>query len=365
MSIVRVADHAGVSTATVSRVLNNLPGVRAATAAQVKAAMKALNYDPSQRRRWRRNGASVSTGRGRRTGAIAIITLGEGRDWLQLPVMAASASGISRAAQELGYRLLLEEAPDPGKPLPPNISRQADGAIVFLSRTVGPASHEVIANIARALPIVWAMGGVRGGPVVDHVAPHNQAIGHLAFEYLKARGCRDVAYLTKMPAWPVMRARGQAFCCAAHDDGARCASFLVSDDPRDGQLFGADAVVESDLSTLVGRLVATRRQVTGLFVSTDETTVPVHGMLRRAGLRLGKDLHIISCDNEQIRLAGLSPRPATIDPGAEEVGWRAVHRLVSRIEHPDEPPVLIQVAPRLVEPEPAVMLGAVRVSAAG
>ena len=55
-----VARAAGVSVTTVSRVLNNVPGVSAQTAAHVMAAMKALNYDPAQLRRLRRNGSATA-----------------------------------------------------------------------------------------------------------------------------------------------------------------------------------------------------------------------------------------------------------------------------------------------------------------
>jgi LacI family transcriptional regulator len=356
MSIVRVANHAGVSTATVSRVLNNMPGVRAETVQQVRAALEALNYDPEKNRRFRRNGDATSILRARRrTNAIAIITVGQSRHWLQLPIMAASVAGISRGARELGLRVLLEEALDLDKPLPPSLHRQVDGAIVFMSRHVtGDAWQSVLTSIAQAMPTVWVMGG--GGPgraSVDHIAPDNHAIGYIAYEYLKSRGCRDVAFLSKLPAWPVMRVRGQAFCSAAHDDAARCGMFLLSDDPRDGLMYGPEANVESDLAALLRRLAESQPTPTGLFISTDETTVSVYPELRRAGLRPGEDIHIVSCDNEQIRLSGLSPRPATIDIGAEEVGWRAVRRLMSRMNNPVEPPVLINVAPRLVEAETA------------
>ena len=46
MSIERVAKFAGVSPATVSRVLNSVPVVSTSTVEAVKAAMVALNYDP-------------------------------------------------------------------------------------------------------------------------------------------------------------------------------------------------------------------------------------------------------------------------------------------------------------------------------
>jgi DNA-binding LacI/PurR family transcriptional regulator len=352
MSIIKIANHAGVSTATVSRVLNNFPGVRAETARQVREALEALNYVPSQLRRGRRYSTGLLNRSRRRTNSIAIITLGQGRDWLQLPVLAAAVAGISRGAKELGLRLLLDEVLDVAKPLPASITREVDGAIVFLSSVVEHAANRAgLESIGQSLPAVWVMGGGTSLSGVDHVSPDNHAIGHLAFEYLHQHNRRDVAFLTTLPSWPVMRVRGHAFAAAAHDSGARCSSYLLSRESRDGEIFGRRGVVEAELDALVDRLAAARPRPTGLFVSTDATTVQLYPLLRHRGLRPGEDLLIVSCDNEQIRLSGLSPRPASIDIGSEEAGWRAVHRLANRLEHAQEPPVRINVAPRLVEPE--------------
>src|SRR5580693_4451000 len=133
MSIVKVATHAGVSTATVSRVLNNFPGVGAETARQVRASLEALNYDASKLKRARRGAALRPERARRRSNAIAILTIGQTRDWLQLPVMAATVAGISRGAKDYGFQLVLDEVPDPAKPSGAIVNGKVDGAIVFLA----------------------------------------------------------------------------------------------------------------------------------------------------------------------------------------------------------------------------------------
>ena len=106
MSIVKIAHHAGVSTATVSRVLNNFPHVGAETARQVRASAEALNYTiPVSKRGRQRNIHRLRHSR-RQTNSIAILTIGQTRDWLQLPVMAAAVAGISRGAREYGLCLM-------------------------------------------------------------------------------------------------------------------------------------------------------------------------------------------------------------------------------------------------------------------
>jgi DNA-binding LacI/PurR family transcriptional regulator len=77
-------------------------------------------------------------------------------------------------------------------------------------------------------------------------------------------------------------------------------------------------------------------------------TAEMYPVLQHHRLRPQRDITIISCDNEETRLSSLFPRPASIDPGAEQIGFRAVTRLVSRLQRADEPPILILVAPRLM-----------------
>src|SRR5258708_7842897 len=137
MSIEKVANHAGVSTATVSRVLNNFPGVRAETARQVRLALEALQYHPNQLKRARRSGA-----------------------------------GISRGAKDLGFRLLLDEVLDITKPLPLAMAREVDGVVVFISSVINSAeTRSVLASIGHLTPAVWVMGGANGPVDVDHVSP--------------------------------------------------------------------------------------------------------------------------------------------------------------------------------------------------
>ena len=88
----------------------------------------------------------------------------------------------------------------------------------------------------------------------------------------------------------------------------------------------------------------------GLLVSQDVETIGLYPMLVQRGIRPGSDVQIISCNNEQSGLAMLSPRPATIDLGTDEIGRWAVTRLVNRIARPSEPPIRMLIAPKLVVP---------------
>src|ERR1700722_15310287 len=352
MSIVKIAHHAGVSTATVARVLNNFPHVGAETARQVRASAEALNYTIPTSKRPRGRGVGRPRNSQRRTNAITILTVGQTRDWLQLPVMAATVAGISRGGREHGLRLMLDEQLDWAKPSDVITNHGVDGAIVFLPSSMkGTTPRESLASIKKHLPVVWVMGAAAGVSNVDHISTDHQAIGFLALEYLKNSGCQEVAFLSLNPEWHLMRSRGQAFGALARENQIGASFHLLSNDPTVTDLYGPRPHVEKNPESPVAKVVQSRPRPTGLFVSNDATTVQVYPLLQQMGIEPGRDITIVSCDNEEIRLCGLNPRPASIDPGAEEAGWQAVRRLVDLLENNDQPPIHISVAPRLILPE--------------
>ena len=348
MSIVEVAKAAGVSTATVSRVLNNLPGVRPETIAQVRAAVSELSYTPQRTRPpKKRPGRNVKL----RTGNIAIITIGHDRTWLEIPVLASVVGGVMRGVTASELRLMFGEMYDPTKPSPLLVNRQIDGAIVFLSSEVPIARYEATFKaMQRHVPVVWAMGMEMAVSGVDHVTPDNVGVGHLAYTYLRKLGCEHLGFVTANPQWPLIRLRGQSFMNCALDGGFPPTMYLIGNDDHVGDAYGRRVVVGESLEALIEKIARSDARPTGLFVANDHTTSYVYPLLAKHGLRIGKDVHIVSCDNEEARLAGMHPRPASIDIGAEEIGYRAVNRLLNRIERPNGPPLIIQVTPRLQMP---------------
>jgi LacI family transcriptional regulator len=347
MSIIEVARAAGVSTATVSRVVNDLPGVRDETVQRVRAAIETLRYRP-KRLRPGRSTENVNAGA---TGDIAVLTLGQTQDWLQLPVMASTVTGIQRASSSFGFRILLDDVPDPSKPIALLRGRRFDGAIVFMTGRLPVSSYEPILTSLRAhAPTVWVMGMEMTMGGVDHVTQDNIGIGYLAHSFLRSRNCERLAYLTCNPEWSAMRLRGQAFLNAAYDGGMPASPYVVTANPLVARSYGGDVVSAPTLEDLVATLARAKDRPDGLFVANDCTTARLYPILIKNRIRPGRDITIISCDNEEIRLSALRPRPASIDIGAEEIGFRAVVRLRSRIQRATGPSLLIQVAPKLVLP---------------
>ncbi len=342
MSIVQVARYAGVSTATVSRVLNSVPVVSESTVRSVRAAMEALKYDPMEVKRGPRPGTRRTPIK--KCGMIAIMSVGLHREKLRFPVTNMVVEAITRYAKQSGVRVLLDEMLDLSDDSMLISNREVDGAVVFLA---DEAPLEVLERMHRQVPIVWAMGGQAGPLPVDHVSENNIAVGYLAHQYLHDRGCRDLAFLTLIPHKRNARQRGQAFASAAAEAGERCRSFIISEDHFITDQFGANVIARNNVNELVEAFVSMSPRPTGLFIDRDSTTARVYPVLQRHGIQPGRDVTIVSCDNEEVALSALYPRPASIDLGANEIGCRVVRRLLLRIENRDEPPIFIQTMPRL------------------
>src|SRR5581483_8421362 len=126
MSIVSVAKLAGVSIATVSRVINDLDNVRGETAEQVRAAMKQLGYTPPRVKRGPKAGRRRTLPQIFASGQIAVLTLGAVQNWLTMPVMASVVGGITREARDLNIWAVLDEMPNPRELSPIFRRREVD-----------------------------------------------------------------------------------------------------------------------------------------------------------------------------------------------------------------------------------------------
>jgi DNA-binding LacI/PurR family transcriptional regulator len=349
MTVQKIAQLANVSIATVSRVLNNTGTVRPETAEAVMRAVEQLNGE----------GSSVALRRGPRQGArgkaeqgttIAIVSLGHPHGpWFQMPVMSKVISGITREAQEQNLVVQIEGGSSPDKLGAELSARGVRGALTFLPSQVDP---QALRALGRHIPVVRVMGEATDNDGVDHVRPDNAAIGAVAFDYLMSQGCREVAFLTANPDWDFNQVRWFGFHTRAHQCGApdAPAAFVATTVEAVGNRYLPRPVTGPTLEAAVDAFVRSSPRPAGLFIPRDEETVTVYRLLAARGVVPGRDVTIVSCDNEEMRLSALDPRPASIELGTVEIGRWAVRRLLSRMRHPHEPATKIQPSPRLVQP---------------
>jgi len=346
MSVVEIARLAGVSTATVSRVLNNHPSVRPETSLQVRKVLEDIGY----RRPLIRRGPKLGRRGGWRTGNIAVMAIGDqNHTRFRIPVFAAALAGIVRAARDHELNVIIDDVPDLESLVPALRDRQIDGALIVV-----PVMPDSAARVRDALDvmsddvaIVRFMGETIGPSSVDHVGPDNIAVGAMAERYLGSHGRRELAYVTTQPTWDMNRVRAMGFIAAASRTRTVPTCYLLSDDPLEASYYGSRVVRCTTSDELAERLTGASEKPDGIFFSRDADASLIYPLLVQRGVRVGHDVSVISCDNDDVRLAMLNPRPMSIDLAADEIGRRAMLRLVGRMRKPSEPPLRTLVAPRL------------------
>lgn len=337
-----VARTAGVSSATVSRVVNRQSGVSAEVTAAVRQAMRALRYQPPplDRRPGRR-----ARSRADQPGAmIAVVVLD--RLYTSTPgVLAAHLKGVQREAAEHGLNTIYAEARDAQA-----VRRLLAGGKVIAAALFGAVAEPGVLEALGDLPYSWANS--HQTPAGGTVMAGNEEIARLAVEYLAGRGRRSLAFLSAHGTYPAYTARARAFRFHAQEAGFDAQLFLDDQQAHEPLSVLELPEMQRRVYELVGRLARSTVRPDGLFIPNDAMTAMAYVALRREGLEPGRDLDAISCNNEVAYLIGLSPRPATIDIGAELIGRQCVGHLLRRIRSPAEGRrVQVAVSPVVVMPE--------------
>lgn len=334
MSIVEVAKLAGVSHATVSRVINNRPGVSPECVQLVRRAMQNIGYTPSGRGR----GVNAQT----RVGNIALLMIGADLTLMLAPIAGAVLHSVEDALADLGFNLILGKLNDSGR-LPPNVANgRVDGLLLY-----GCPPQRKHQALLSKFPCVWLLSPrTARGYWGDRIEPDNEAIGRIAAEYLASRGHKHIALMNLTPDHLGYEARTRAFVEAAGAQG--CEPRVIVEGQADNAPPFVAEFEEQAVKGLVAHYLALDPRPTGLFVPRDPLTVMVYHELRARGVEPGRDVDVISCNNEPV-LAGLDPRPATIDLRPDVIGRQAVEQLTQRIRKPNDPvSVVTAVEPRLV-----------------
>ena len=271
VSLKQLAAHLGLNPATISVVLNDVPGrtIPQVTRDRIKAAAKELNYQPSHLARSLRNRRSQTIG-------ILVPELGDG---YHTQVM----SGIGDRLVDAGYFYFTAH----------HRHRRAsieEYTRMFISRGAqGILAIDTLLEHSVPVPVV-AVAGHRRFPGVTNVVLNHKRAAELTLDHLCSLGHREIAFM-----------RGQSF---SSDSDERFASLMayasqlgISTDP--------DLVVTLDRDTtspelgypVVQNLLARRRHFTALAAFNDVSAIGAIRALRDANLRVPEDVSLIGFDD--------------------------------------------------------------------
>src|SRR5687768_2495947 len=347
MSIVRVAQAANVSYATAWRIINNQPCGSEQAVAAVKEAISRLGYEPTAARK---RGRRPKAPDGIRTRNIALLHFRQATS-----ISASVLSCVHRMLSERNLNLIFahctrtEELPHAVR------SGNIDGILGY-----GTFPVEAMDKSLQRVPAVWMMSRDDRGVDAwgDRVKPDHETIGHLAASHLLSHGHDRVAFLNPNVGFNIYQQRCNAFKGAVEAAG------------RAFDVHGSSGSQSDDFNVVAERLVeqwlASSPRATGIFVPVDRVTMFVYRHLERRGITPGRDVDIVSCDNEKELLSLMHPQPPSIDLNREMIARLAVERLLWRMKNGvSSPSVVTTVSPTLVAQPPSSSNGEAIAATAG
>lgn len=340
MSVNKIAQRAGVSQSTVSKVINNYPTVSAESAARVKKAIAELNYKPLVRTKTAKN----------RLGSIPTVALliFPGKYFQDYRASFLKLiRGVETSLRERQTDLVVAHVSDVAD-LPEAVKRKKVSGLILQGATPSEAVLDAIAG----LPAVWVSS--HQGKIGDMLLGDNEDVGRVAADYLIGRGHHTLGVINTMGEDPVLALRCRYFQFVSETAGHPCRTYISHQSHADwarGQDMDLDAF-EQQVDAQVSAFLADKNRPTGLFVPVDFQLAMVYRILQRRGVAVGTGLDFIGSDEEKGVLLGLYPRPATIEVGPTLMGVQAVKELFWRMENQDPDERLrISVAPKLVPGE--------------
>lgn len=314
-----VAQEAGVSIKTVSRVINNLPYVSESARAKVLQASEKLHYAPSEEGRWL---ASLKRHANKATGNIGCILFRTYAKYSE-PFFAELLETLDRVLQEanLSNRFIhtLQELENPSLFLRMINPHVVDGCILI---GMDSRCREQILRMQQRVKHLVLVANSLEASDVSSIYSDGVKAGYLATQHLISIGHRRIACVTgdfSRPAYSQTRFTGYQQALAEH--GILYDEALV----REGQ-YNIDVAAEA-----ADALLTVRPIPTAIFVVSDPMAIGVYKAIQRQGLRIPHDISVTSCDN--IWMAGhLNPPLTTIDTDKYELARTAVNILTQEIQ---------------------------------
>jgi LacI family transcriptional regulator, galactose operon repressor len=315
LTIYDVASRAGVSIASVSRVLNGQGSPRAETRDRVMRAVRELSFVPDGAARALSNGLKEVVGVVFRRGGEAPFA-GEDESFLFLDVINR---GIEVGAQRRGFDLLISSVGFNDDNVAARIGAlagKADGLILHdrMLSAVG------IARLADMVPVVTLAGSPTPASLnvrCDNESGIRALVRHLAIDH----GYRSLGFVSGRSDSPDSKTRSRAFETEAAAAGAEIDS--GADWQGNYSAAGGANVIDSLLD-------AGRKLPRAILCANDQTALGVIHALAQRGIRVPQDVAITGFDDVPVA-RHLHPPLTTIRQPMQELGATAFEVLYSRI----------------------------------
>ncbi|MGD8117841.1 substrate-binding domain-containing protein [Vibrio sp. TRT 29B02] len=320
-----IAKLAGVSTSTVSHVINKSRYVSEEISLRVNSAAQQLNYRPSALAR------SLKVNRTKTIGMLVTTSTN--------PFFGEVVKGVERSCYHQGYNLILCNTEGDHERMRESINtllqKRVDGLILMCSSLEGERI-EVFEQYPD-IPVVvmdW-------GPMLftsDKIQDNSLRGGYLAAKHLIDSGHTEIGCITGPLVKHQAQMRYEGYKRALNESGLD---------------FNANWIIEADFECEGGfeafnKMLAKGRLPSAIFVCNDMMAMGVINAANAKGIRIPEDISIIGYDDIHIAKF-MSPSLTTIHQPKYRLGKAAVEALLNRLEKGATDAQVVQLEPTLVE----------------
>lgn len=314
VSMNEVAKRAGVSIATVSRVLNNSQSVNEETRLKILKAIKELKYQPSRVAKRLRSKSGSSN-------LIGVLVPD-----IRNPFYVDVLMGIEDIAYKNNYAIIMcnfgQDEKKEAMYLDILESEAIDGLIAAPATEHDQRLNKIVKN---GLPVVCVDRGLKESDV-DLVWVNNEAGAYSAVDYLIKSGYKRIAHIGGLPSIPstVLRESGYKMALSDHH---------IPFDPN--LIKHGDSTYESGVK-LASELLRSQTPPDAVFTGNNLITLGALETIHTLKLKIPQDIAIIGFDDMHWANS-LNPALSAVRQPAYEIGKRAGELLIQRISDPRRP----------------------------
>ena len=320
VTIREIAQRAGVSPSTVSRVLRGKGRVSQETRERVFQVAEELGYTPNVSAR------ALVTGR---TGTIGFLihprqSLAYGSFYGEI------LSGIEKELQAHSFHILFSSQISE---IPPAMvqEQRVDGLIIA---GCDVPEQMILSLKERGIPLVLVDYHVRG---VDSVVTDNEGGAYDAVTHLIKLGHRKIAFVCEWFGDLSFAERFEGYKKALADNGI----------PFDEDLAAEGTPRTSESGYVAMKKVLERATPSAVFAANDATAIGAMKAIKEAGFRIPQDIAIVGFDASPLS-PHTTPPLTTVEVFRYKMGVVAARRLIDLMEEPLQPWMLIQISTRLI-----------------
>ncbi|GAA1686730.1 LacI family DNA-binding transcriptional regulator [Nonomuraea maheshkhaliensis] len=326
VTVADIAAAAGVSRATVSKVLNGRADVAPATRAQIETMLVERGYVPTKR-------TKRAVAAGRRGGLIEMLFNDASTPWAAEMIRGGEAA--ARAARVGIVVSVLDSGPRRAQQWLEDVSDRGSRGIVLALSELSPADHKRIAQLGVPVILVDPVGDVDSDD--PSIGAGNWGGGLAATRHLLELGHRRIAAITGPMRF---------LCSQARLAGYRAALERAGIPPDDGLVEHGDFHYSSGLKSAL-TLLDLPDPPTAIFAANDEQATGVYAAIQQRGLSVPHDMSVVGFDDVPVA-QWISPPLTTVRQPIAELGALAIRTLLAHEEGADLPQGRVELSTKLI-----------------